>query len=81
MVAAKKSTELMIGVKSICDEFGITDEQFYMFLGIGMPVRKINSKWFGHRANISDFFRKVTTAGDPIQLDARRIRDMTGGEG
>ena len=69
----------MIGMKSVCDYFGINQDQFYMFLGLGMPMRKINGRWYGDRRNISDFFRQVTI-GDPVNMDSLRIRDMAGGE-
>jgi len=75
----KKNTELLVGIKSICDEFQLTEEQFYMFLGMNMPLRKINGRWYGHRQNISDFFKRITV-GDPVQLDGSRIKDLAGGE-
>ena len=68
---ATKQNELMIGVKPVCDAFGITEDQFYMFLGLGMPMRKINNRWYGHRENISEWFRKITR-GHPINLDCSR---------
>ena len=78
-MAESQINDLMIGMKSVCDAFGINQEQFYMFLGLGMPMRKINGRWYGHRQNISDFFRKVTI-GAPVTMDSVRIRDFAGDE-
>lgn len=77
-VAVNKNPELMIGIKQIRDEFEITEEQFYVFLTMGLPVRKINNRWYGHRENISEFFRRITV-GQPIQVDGARAREIAGG--
>lgn len=71
--------ELLIGVKTVCDEFKISEDQFYIFLGLGMPMRKINGRWYGHRLNISEFFRKITI-GQPIEVDGKKIEEIAGGE-
>lgn len=68
-------SELMIGIKPVCDAFGITEDQFYMFLGMGLPMRKINGRWYGHRENINDFFRKATV-GKPLIVDNLKVREI-----
>lgn len=69
----------MIGAKPVCDAFGISEKQFYMFLAMGMPMRKINGRWYGHRQNISDFF-KLVTQGKPITLDDEKAKEIICGE-
>ena len=76
-MAVIDKTDLMIGMKAVCDGFGINQDQFYMFLGLGLPMRKINGRWYGHRANINDFFRKVTI-GKPVEVDGGRIKELAG---
>ena len=63
----KKNECLLIGVKRIINRFEITTEQFYMFLKLGMPVRKINGRWYGHEKNIERFLEQVTI-GKPIEV-------------
>ncbi len=67
--------ELMIGRKSVCDAFDINKEQFYLFISLGMPMRKISGRWYGHKENISDFFKRITI-GPPIDPSSDRIRNM-----
>jgi len=69
----------MIGMKSVCDAFDINKDQFYMFLSLGMPMRKISGRWYGHKENISDFFKRVTV-GPPIEASSDRIRDIMEGD-
>jgi hypothetical protein len=71
--------ELMVGIKPVCDAFGISEEQFYMFLGLGLPMRKINGRWYGHRENISIFFKKITM-GPPVSIDPARARELSGND-
>jgi hypothetical protein len=66
-------------VKVICDVFGLTDREFYIFVGLGMPVRKINGNWYGDEQNIYEFFRKVTH-GKPANVDAGEVKRMLGEE-
>lgn len=72
--------ELLVGIKSVCDEFKITEDQFYTFLGLGLPVRKINRLWYGHRENISQFFRKITVGGPPVCVDGARAKEISDGD-
>ena len=58
--------ELLKGRKDICNEFELNHDQFYAFLRLGMPVRKINGRWWGYRENISKFFQKVTIGRDLV---------------
>jgi hypothetical protein len=65
MVESMKSNKLLVGIKSIRDKFDLTEDLFYMFMKLGLPVRKINGRWFGHEDNIDTFLKKVTV-GPPI---------------
>jgi len=62
-----KPIPLMQGVKAICDRFKINEKQFYMFAKLGMPVRKINGRWYGHEENIDNFL-KFITKGQPLEV-------------
>ena len=62
----KENNCLVIGAKDISTRFNITMKQFYIFLKLGLPVRKINGRWYGHEDNINDFFRAITKPGKPI---------------
>lgn len=63
-------TPLLVGMKNIVDRFEITRETFYVFLAMGLPVRKINGRWYGHEDNINEFLRKKTL-GPPIEATPR----------
>lgn len=62
-----KNNPLLQGIKSIGDRFNLNREQFYMFIKLGLPVRKINGRWYGHENNIDDFLR-VITKGKPLEV-------------
>lgn len=38
-----------------------------MFVGLGMPIRKINNRWYGHIENIDLWFKKITI-GPPVNV-------------
>lgn len=66
---------LLKGVKDIMDRFSITEDQFYVFLGLGMPVRKINGRWYAHESNIDEFFREKTQ-GKPVDVSVKAVKEL-----
>lgn len=68
MDGAVKS-DLLQGIKAIADRFGIAERHVHVFLRLGLPARKINGRWFAHEANVSEFFRRLTGGGTPIEID------------
>lgn len=66
---------LLQGMKEVMEAFKLSRDQFYMFLNLGMPMRKINGRWYGHRENIKDFFRK-STIGPPVEVDEDAIEGI-----
>jgi len=77
-MAQVRHSELLIGRKAVCEEFNISEEQFYTFLTLGMPMRKINRYWYGHRDNINEWFRRNIVPGDPITVDGSRASRLVG---
>jgi len=61
MKKAKEKSPLLKGIKDITARFEISEKDFYTFLELGLPVTRINNRWFGHYRNIDRFFRRVTT--------------------
>lgn len=39
-----------------------------MFLRLGLPVRKINGRWYGHHENIDAWLRALLKPGKPIDV-------------
>ena len=64
-VAGKR---LLTGVNEIQQAFCWTEDQFYMFLRLGLPVRKINGRWYGHHENIDAWLRALLKPGKPIDV-------------
>lgn len=59
--------QLIQGMNDICDHFKLGRDQFFMFVGLGMPIRKINNRWYGHIENIDLWFKKITI-GPPVEV-------------
>lgn len=64
----KPRSPLLGGVKNITERFDISRDLFYIFLKMGLPVRKINGRWYGHEDNIDEFL-KTKTFGPPIDVN------------
>lgn len=58
------------GMKDIMETYGWSQEQFYMFLRLGLPARKINSRWYAHPANIDAFLRSLLSSSKPLTVDS-----------
>jgi hypothetical protein len=72
-----KNNPLLVGMKDIMERFSISEDQFYMFLGLGLPLRKINGRWYGHIENIDAFLRKATI-GPPANISSKDIKKKAG---
>lgn len=57
-----------MGMGEIQQVFGWSQERFYMFLRLGLPVRKINGCWYGHFDNIDAWLRALLKPGKPIDV-------------
>lgn len=55
-----KNNCLLKGAKEVMERFDLNVAQFYMFLQLGMPMRKINGRWYGHEQNIEEFLKLIT---------------------
>ena len=64
-VSAKR---LLMGRGEIQQAFSWSVPQFYMFLRLGLPVRKINGCWYGHFENIDAWLRALLKPGRPIDV-------------
>lgn len=65
---AKKDCNLLQGISEITEVWRISEKQFYMFISIGFPARKIQGRWYAHSVNIDDWFKQLLRNGKPIEL-------------
>ena len=65
-----EKTNLLKGAKLIRSAFDLNEEQFYLFVRLGMPVCKINGTWYGHYKTIDAWFQGIT---DPRHTKKKRI--------
>lgn len=63
-----KKSGLLQGTKQILESWNISERQFYTFLQIGFPARKINGRWYCYKENGDRFFETVLVAGDPVEV-------------
>jgi hypothetical protein len=64
---------LLMGRGEIQEAFRWTEGQFYLFLRLGLPVRKINGCWYGHWENIDAWLRALLKPGKPIDVRADTV--------
>ena len=64
----KPGKRLLMGRGEIQEAFGWSLGQFYLFLRLGLPVRKINGCWYGHLENIDAWLRALLKPGKPINV-------------
>jgi hypothetical protein len=62
-----------MGRGEIQEAFRWTEGQFYLFLRLGLPVRKINGCWYGHWENIDAWLRALLKPGKPIDVRADTV--------
>ena len=51
--------------QEIIDAYGITRARFDKFIRMGMPARLIDNRWYAHRDNIDEWFRRLTAVSQP----------------
>jgi len=64
----KQRFPLLIGVDQIAERCGLSEKQFYVWLSLGLPARKVNGRWYAHQSNIDDYFRAVLKKGLDIEV-------------
>ena len=52
-------------IEQICEVGGFSKPQFYRFVDIGLPARKIFGNWMASRKNIELFIQKLTSRPGP----------------
>ena len=68
----KTEIPLLQGIDEICDRWKLTEKQFYMFVELGMPARKVQGRWYAHHQNVDEWFRLLLR----VKLPARGNRDQ-----
>jgi len=61
---------LLKGIKAIMTAFDLNEQQFRMFVSLGLPVCKINGRWYGHFQTIDEWFAGIT---NPTRTKKRKI--------
>ena len=59
-MSSKNGNRLLIGQKDIMEYLEISRPMFRQFLEMGLPARVVNQRWYAHKDNIDDFFKKLT---------------------
>jgi len=60
MAGVFTQNKLLKSGQEIMDKYGFSRPAFEKFLGMGLPARLIDGKWYAHVDNIDDFFRDLT---------------------
>ncbi len=63
----RPASKLLIGMEAITGYLKISRPLFERFVKNGMPVLRIESRWYAHMDNLDDYFRRIT------RVDSRRI--------
>ncbi len=59
-MSENNGSRTLIGLVDILNYMQIGKPMFYQFVEMGLPARVINKRWYAHKDNIDDFFKKVT---------------------
>ena len=62
-----QTSKLLIGMEAITGYLKISRPLFERFIKNGMPVLRIESRWYAHADNLDDFFKRIT------RVDSRRV--------
>ena len=62
-----QASKLLIGMEAITGYLKISRPLFERFIKNGMPVLRIESRWYAHTDNLDDFFKRIT------RVDSRRV--------
>ena len=55
--------------KAICDHYRWSDGDFKLFLGLKMPVLRINGRYMGHQENIDNWLKILTAKQNSLDFD------------
>jgi len=61
-MAKNGDKKMLSGIGEIIAYLECTKPTFYEFIRIGLPARLHRKKWYAHKDNIDDFFRRFTIA-------------------
>lgn len=59
----KGQGKVLSGLDQIIEYIGISKPTFYQLVKMGMPARLVNKRWYAHKDNINDFFKRFTIQG------------------
>jgi len=63
---AVNNNRLLKSSQEIMEAYDLSRPAFQKFIGLGLPARRIDGKWYAHMDNIDDFFRKLTRVSTRI---------------
>jgi len=63
----KNSSDLLIGIDEITQYLCISLSLFKKFIKKGMPAVLIDTRWYAHKDNLDDYFKRIT------RVDSRMV--------
>ena len=59
--------------RAICEFYEWTDGEFKLFLGLKMPVLRINGRYMAHQENIENWLKSLTGQQRTVDIDEERL--------
>jgi len=56
----RNDNKILNGRGEIEQYLNVSKRVFYQFLEMGLPARVINKRWYAHKDNVDEFFKKLT---------------------
>lgn len=56
----KNGSNVLITLNEILEYMRVGKPSFYQFVDMGLPARVINGRWYAHKDNIDEFFKRQT---------------------
>ena len=63
----ERTSKLLIGMEAIMKYLRISRPLFKRFIKNGMPVLFFGARWYAHKDNLDDYFKKIT------RVDSRMV--------
>lgn len=59
--------------KAICEHYEWTDGEFKLFLGLKMPVLRVNNRYMAHQENIDNWLKMLTGKQGVVDIDENSL--------
>ena len=56
------SDKILMGKQAIMDYLQMSENTFFKFVGMGLPIRVIDKRYYAHKDNLDRYFQDLTLA-------------------